>query len=347
MAETTTTLLKGSHSSVELENEAFDEEYENLSQECRQLLPSLPKTKGFRHPYIYLYKDIWYVPLQIQAIRSFQKHFQAKDSDIILTSLPKSGTTWLKALAFSILNRKRFPPSQNNHPLLFSNPHDLVPFFEYHHYVNNQIPDLSILPEPRLFSTHVPFHSLPDSITKSKCKIIYICRNPFDNFVSYWLFLNKVVPPSVPKLSREEALESYSNGSYETGPFWINMLSYWRESNERPNKILFSRYEDLKGDIKFYLKRLAEFMNCPFNSEEESEGVIDNIIELCSFGKMKELEVNKTGKFLNMFENREFFRKGEVGDWVNHFTPLMVEKLSKVIEGKLGGSGLSFQEKIS
>ncbi|XP_054811767.1 cytosolic sulfotransferase 15-like [Prosopis cineraria] len=347
MAETTTTSFKRSNSSVELENEACDEEYEKLSQEFKQLLLSLPKTKGFGHRNIYLFQDIWYIPTRIQAISSFQKNFQAKDSDIILSSLPKSGTTWLKALTFAVVNRKRFSPSQNNHPLLFSNPHELVPFFEYNHYVNNQIPDLSILPEPRIFSTHVPFHSLPDTITESKCKIIYICRNPFDNFISLFLFVNKLVPPSLPKLSCEEALERYSSGINECGPFWTHMLGYWRESRERPNKILFLRYEDLKGDINFYLRRLAEFMDCPFNFEEESEGVIENIIELCSFEKMKELEVNKTGKFVNKFDKKDFFRKGEVGDWLNHFSPWMIEKLSKVIEEKLGDSGLSFQNKIS
>ncbi|KAI9112883.1 hypothetical protein K1719_016200 [Acacia pycnantha] len=305
MAETTSMSFTKSHSNVELEDDGYDEEYEMLSQECKELL-SLPRKKGCGHRFIYRYQDIWYIPTRIQNIVSFQKHFQAKDSDIIIASLPKSGTTWLKALTFSILNRKRFPPSQNNHPLLSSNPHELVPIFEYNHYAYNQIPDLSILPEPRLFSTHVPFHSLPDSITKSKCKIIYICRNPFDNFISLWLFVNKFAPPSLPKLSCEEAFERYSNGINECGPFWIHMLGYWRASKERQNKILF-----------------------------------------LSFEKLTELEVNKTGKFMQKFENKDFFRKGVVGDWVNHFSPWMIEKLSKVMEEKFGGSGLSFQYNIT
>ncbi|XP_054810873.1 cytosolic sulfotransferase 15-like [Prosopis cineraria] len=340
MAENTAESFTESQSGiVESENEAYDEEHEQLIEECKEL--SLPRRKGWGHPYIYLYQDIWYIPAQIQAISSFQKHFQAKDSDIIIASLPKSGTTWLKALTFAIVNRKVFSPSQHNHPLLFSNPHELVPFFEFNHYINNQIPDLSSMSEPRLFSTHVPFHSLPDSITKGKCKIIYICRSPFDNFVSFWSFANKVAPPSLPKLSCEEAFERYLKGFNACGPFWIHMLGYWRESKETPSKIMFLKYEDLKGDIKFYLNRVAEFLDCPFNFEEESNGFIENIIELCSFEKMKELEVNKTGKFL-MFEKKDFFRKGEVGDWVNHFSPSMAEKLSRVMEEKLGGSGLSF-----
>ncbi|KAI9072649.1 hypothetical protein K1719_045386 [Acacia pycnantha] len=306
-------------SNVEFKNEAYCEEYEKLPRECQEMLLSLPKKKGWGYPYIYLYQGIWYTPTRIQAICSFQKHFQAKDSDIVIATLPKSGTTWLKALTFAILNRKHFPPSQNNHPLLFSNAHDLVPFFEYTHYANNQIPDLSNMPEPRLFSTHVPFHSLPDSITKSTCKIVYICRNPFDNLVSFWFHVNKLVQPSLSKLSLEEAFERYSNGINEFGPFWTHMLGYWRESKETPNKILFMKYEDLKGDMKFSLKRVAEFLGCPFNLEEESNGVIEKIIELCSFEKMKEQEVNKTGKFAQKYENKHLFRKAKVGDWINHF----------------------------
>ncbi|XP_028804035.1 cytosolic sulfotransferase 15-like [Neltuma alba] len=329
-------------SNVQLEKEAEDEEYENCSQECKDLLLSLPREKGWGVPYIYLYQDIWLRPIRIQAISTFQKQFQAKDSDIIVASLPKSGTTWLKALVFAIVNRNRFSPSQKNHPLLISNSHDLVPYFEFHLYGKRQNPDLSNLPEPRLVGTHFPFHSILDSISKSKCKIIYICRNPFDNFVSLWYFGNAIAPSTSPRLSWEEALERYSKGTIEFGPFWTNILGYWRESIEKPDKVLFLKYEDLKGDIKFHLKRVAEFLNCPFDSEEEGNGVIENIIELCSFGKMKELEVNKAGKILDRYENKVFFRKGEVGDWVNHFSPWMEKKLSKTIEEKLGGYGLSF-----
>ncbi|XP_028753076.1 cytosolic sulfotransferase 15-like [Neltuma alba] len=212
-----------------------------------------------------------------------------------------------------------------------SHAHDLVPFFEFHLYGKEQIPDLSNLPEPRLFSTHFLFHSLPDSIAKSKCKIIYICRNPFDSCVSV-VFHQCNCTIIITQIILEEALERYSEGINEFGPFWTNILGYWRESIETPNKVLFLKYGDLTGDVTFYLKRVAEFLNCPFNSEEEGNGVIENIIELCSFKKMKELDVNKTGKMVGKYENKVFFRKGVAGDWVNHFNPWMVEKLSSVIE---------------
>ncbi|XP_028789030.1 cytosolic sulfotransferase 15-like [Neltuma alba] len=339
MAETS---LTKSHSNVEFNDMVYDEEYENLGQEYKELVLSLPREKGWVSSYIYLNQELWYGATQIQAISLFHKQFQAKDSDIIIASTPKSGTTWLKALVFAIVNRNCFSPSQNNHPLLISNPHELVPFFEFYVCENNQIPDLSDLPEPRLFGTHVPFHSLPDSITKSKCKIIYICRNPFDNFVSFWFFYNKIVPPPLRKLSREEAFERYIKGNMEFGPFWTNILGYWKQSKETPTRVLFLKYNDLKRDIKYHLKTVADFLGFAFSMEEESNGVIESISELCSFEKMKGLEANKTGKVFQRYETKNFFRKGEVGDWVNHFSPWMEERLSRVIEEKLRGSGLSF-----
>lgn len=317
---------------------------EQLSQEIKELLLSLPRERGWRTPYVYLFQDFWCQPAEIQAISTFQKHFQAKDSDVFVATIPKSGTTWLKALTFAIVNRQQHFISSKNHPLLNFNPHDLVPFIEYTVYgKHDNVPDLSNLPEPRLFGTHIPFASLPNSIKESNCKIVYICRNPFDTFVSSWIFLNKIKPEFLPPLMLEEAFDMYCEGKIGFGPFWNHMLGYWKEGIERPNKVLFLKYEDMKKDVNFHLKKLAEFLGCPFTLEEEKGGVVENIIKLCSFEKMKELEVNKTGTFGRNFENKFLFRKGEIGDWANYLSPSMVERLTKVIEEKLGGSGLSFR----
>ncbi|XWS74591.1 hypothetical protein CRYUN_Cryun01aG0011600 [Craigia yunnanensis] len=320
------------------------EEEENLiSNDCKELILSLPKEKGWRTPFLYLFQGFWCQPKEIQAIISSQKHFQARDSDVILASIPKSGTTWLKALAFAIMNRKRFAGSNKNHPLLTSNPHDLVPFLEYKLYANNQSPDLSDLPKPRIFGTHVPFASLQESMKSSNCRIVYVCRNPFDTFISSWHFTNKVSPDSRPPFPLEEALNMYCKGVIGFGPFWEHMLGYWKESMERPEKVLFMKYEDMKEDIISHSKMLANFLGVPFSIEEEKEGVIEDIAKLCSFENLKDLEVNKCGKSIKNFENKHLFRKGEAGDWVNFLSPSMVEQLSKIMEEKLGDSGLRFK----
>jgi len=148
---------------------------------------------------------------------------------------------------------------------------------------------------------------------------------------------------SSPKFTLEEAFEKYCNGITGFGPWWSHMLGYWKESIARPNKILFLKYEDLKEDTSFHVKRIAEFLDSPIIQGEESSTVIENIVNLCRFEKMKDLEVNKSGSIFTFYEKKTLFRKGEIGDWINYFSPSMIEKLSKIVEEKLGGSGLSFK----
>ncbi|KAL2546595.1 Cytosolic sulfotransferase 12 [Forsythia ovata] len=112
------------------------------TQECKELISSLPKEKGYVFSYSYKYEGFWYTPIHLQGLITCQKYFQAQDSDVFLVTIPKSGTTWLKAIMFTLINRKNYPVDTQNHPLHNNNPHNLVPFLELD-YVDNQNPDLS------------------------------------------------------------------------------------------------------------------------------------------------------------------------------------------------------------
>jgi len=306
---------------------------------------SLRRERGLASSYLYLFQEFWCPGIAIEGVKSFQKCFQAKHGDVVVASFPKTGTTWLIALTFAIVNRQNF--SVENHPLLTSNPHTLVSCLEFKIFcddIHDPVLHLSNMIEPRLFSTHTPFTSLPKSLTESNAKIIYICRNPFDTFVSAWTYFNKIRSTmSLPAIELEEAFEMYCNGVVSFGPWWSHMLGFWKESLVRPKKVMFLKYEDIKENVNFHVKKIAEFLGCPFTADEESDGVIESIIKLCSFEKMKDLEVNISGKLDKIIDNKLFFRKGEIGDWVNYFSPFMIQKLSKIIEEKMGGSSLSFK----
>ncbi|OIS95883.1 cytosolic sulfotransferase 6 [Nicotiana attenuata] len=101
-------------------------------------------------------------------------------------------------------------------------------------------------------------------------------------------------------------------------------------------------YEEIKEKPEIQLKRLAEFLECPFSEEEETSGVVNEILKLCSFENLSNLEVNKNEKWPTGEDHKLFFRRGEVGDWKNYFTTEMAEKLDHIIEQKFLGSGLSF-----
>ncbi|EEF32713.1 Flavonol 3-sulfotransferase, putative [Ricinus communis] len=275
-----------------------------------------------------------------------QENFTAQPTDIIISSFPKSGTTWLKALCFAILRRNHLRDASTNR-LLTELPHDIVPFIDYS-TDNGGIRVPNDLP---LWATHIPYSSLPKSILESNCKIIFIGRNPKDVFVSLWHFISRVSGAGTRILPLEEVFQGFCKGVTMYGPYWDHVLGYWKASLQFPDRILFIKYEDLQLDTLSSVKRLAEFMGCPFTMEEERQGLVQEVVDLCSFQLLSNLEVNKSKEYFSTwpakFEHNAFFRKGKIGDWENYLTPEMVAQLDEITEKKFGGSGLSFVTSIT
>ncbi|EOY10476.1 hypothetical protein QUC31_009968 [Theobroma cacao] len=327
---------KSKLSNTQGSEESWDDE------EVQELVQTLSKERNWYGNHLYFYQGFWCTSRVLRAMISFQKHFQALDNDIFLTSLPKCGTTWMKALIFTIVNRNHF--ELKNNPLLSLGPHQAVPYLELDLYLKNHSPDLENIPQPRIFSTHTPYASLPPSIKEcSTPKIVYICRNPMDMFISYWHFTDILRSENVDPLPLDEAFEMFCQGIHGFGPFPDHVLGYWKAKQENPNNIMFLKYEDLKKDIVFHVKKLANFLGFPFSKEEERQGEAEEIAMLCSFENLKGMEVNKSGKQPFGAPNTAFFRKGEVGDWSNYLTPSMVERLQKLVQEKLNKSDLTFK----
>ncbi|TMW88169.1 hypothetical protein EJD97_018952 [Solanum chilense] len=316
-------------------------EEDNLSEECKKLISILPKEKGWVRS-VYNYQGFWTSTKFLQGVIACQQQFQAQDSDIILVTSPKSGSTWLKSLLFALVNRVKHPIFGPNHPLHVENPHVLVPFLEHTLCIDGRVVDFSTNTSPRLLATHVPFASLPKSVQDSKTKLIYLCRNPRDTFISMWHFANNLLLHHKDTNSIDEMFDLFCKGVSLYGPFWNHVLDYWKQSIQNPNKILFLMYEEIKKKPKFQLKRLAKFLECPFSIEEENSRVVDEILKMCSFENLRNLEVNTNGKFSTGEPYKVFFRRGEIGDWKNYFTVEMIDKLNHIIEEKFQGSGLKF-----
>ncbi|KAF3434244.1 hypothetical protein FNV43_RR25347 [Rhamnella rubrinervis] len=336
-------IFKNSKTSSSSSSSVLLNDQEEMNKKIEELIATLPVVSEGSVPH-YQFKGCWYPSFAIRGNIAADLHFQAQDSDIFLASPPKSGTTWMKALIFSIVNRNRYPP--NERPLLSTHPHILIQFLETGHYRNGNIPEnLDQLPKPRLFATHSHYASLSQSIRHSSCRIVYVCRNRLDTFISFFHFL-RLHEKNQPDM--DATYEKYCRGIIGFGPFWDNILGYWQASLEKPEKVLFMKYEDLKEDLVFEMKRLADFLGVPFSVEEEEEGLIEEISRLCSFEILKNLEVNRTHKpyLEGGAPANAFYRKGEVGDFVNHLDPSMVENLMKITQEKFAGSGLVFKYSI-
>ncbi|KAJ8639560.1 hypothetical protein MRB53_016254 [Persea americana] len=249
----------------------------------------LPRAKWWGAFDLYQWEGFWYTLPRLQATIAMQNPFKSLDDDVILASSIKTGTTWIKALIPSIMADRILADEQD--PLLTNHPNVLIPSLEFKIYRENTTPSLLEMQIPRLFRTHVPYRALPVSIKNSKCRIVYMSRSPKDTFVSMWHFVNTLRSDEERPFPIVEAFESFCDGVSAFGPFFDHVLEYWKVSLEKPNKILFLTYEEMKHDPKGQVKRLAEFLGRPF----EKEGEVDKVVWRCSLERLKSLDVNKEG----------------------------------------------------
>ncbi|XP_047067148.1 cytosolic sulfotransferase 5-like [Lolium rigidum] len=282
------------------------------------------------------YQGFWLPERFVPAAVAMQRSLVPRPDDVVIASLPKCGTTWLNALAFATMARRSYPPAGADHPLLRLNPHECVPFLDALFAEGGGEARLAALPSPRLMYTHMPHAMLPRGLNK----VVYICREPKDTAVSLWQFRRSAHP----EIPFGDTFDSVCDGGSTYGPFWDHVLGYWRASLECPEQVLFLRYEELLRDPAENVRRLARFVGAPFSEAEEDAGVVRGIVELCSLGSLRNMEVNRTGLMAGLgFPRKALFRKGVAGDWANHMTPEMARRMDEVVADKFRGTGLTFQ----
>ncbi|GJN26972.1 hypothetical protein PR202_gb14942 [Eleusine coracana subsp. coracana] len=317
----------------------------DLYQHFASLVSSLPRSQGLSNNQFYRHDQGWnssLVPMVGAMVADVC--FTARPSDIVVATMPKSGTTWLKSLLYATVHREQHPAEAADHPFYSLGPHECIKYFEFQIYSRNSVPNLKELPDPRLFATHVPFVSLPRTVATSGCKIVYLCRDPKDTLVSMWHFSNKLrARDGLEPLSVDAAVEFFCDGLSPCGPYWDHVLGYWQAHLAHPERVLFLRYEEMQRDPAAHVRRLAEFVGLPFSAGEEEKGVVDAIVRLCSFEHMSRLEVTKGGKSdtaLGSMPNSLFFRQGTVRDWENHLSPEAGRRIDAITEAKFKGTGL-------
>ncbi|KAJ1287198.1 hypothetical protein BS78_03G412400 [Paspalum vaginatum] len=136
------------------------------------LVSKLPTREGWSQP-LALYKNYWIHPLFLKSILRLHTSFKPRHDDIILASNPKCGTTWMKALAFTITNRSRYEFG-NNHPLFTHHPQELVSSMEIPRDTNDDLKYLEALPSPRLLATHMPLSLFPH-LSIASGRVVYVC----------------------------------------------------------------------------------------------------------------------------------------------------------------------------
>ncbi|XP_066553237.1 sulfotransferase 6B1 [Amia ocellicauda] len=260
---------------------------------------------------LYMYKGVLY-PTIVCKPENFKaiENFEAREDDIMLAAYPKCGFNWMVGMIRKIADiPEKRPPIP---PLLeFSNP-------EKYQFINEA-------PSPRLLGTHMHPDNIPASIAEKKTKILVVLRNPKDTVVSFFHFTNKnpVLPTAE---SWDKFFADFMSGEVPWGSYFDHALS-WEKRIDNPN-IMFVTYEDMKENLIEEIKQIANFFNFTLSEEQ-----VNTIAQESTFTAMKESSKHTHGQMGNVF-----FRKGEVGDWKNHFSEDQSKEMDARFEKCLAGT---------
>ncbi|XP_078335038.1 sulfotransferase 1C2-like [Crassostrea virginica] len=116
------------------------------------------------------------------------------------------------------------------------------------------------------------------------------------------------------------------------------------EKKDKRGAIFTVHYENLKKNPIHEARRLADFLNIDLRQEDIAE-----IVDKCSFQKLK--QADETVKDQSVFKEsglpttliNNLYRKGEIGDWKNHFTVAMNEQFDAVFKEEMRDSDIDIQ----
>ncbi|XP_076115886.1 sulfotransferase 1B1-like [Mytilus galloprovincialis] len=280
----------------------------------------LPEFEGVRYPAVISIRTKG-VEKALQEL----KEIQSRDSDIMICTYPKSGTHWVNEVTNMLIrNKTELDTSSKISTML------------------EVIPDLSVLdalPSPRLLNTHCSFKYLPKKHIENRCKIIHIIRNPKDVCVSFY-YHAKSDPVLDFTGSWDDFFEMWMSDKCAYGPWYNYEKEMEQAEKDYPGMIFTCYFEEMKKDSKREIQRLANFLGIPC-----TEKTIENIAGTTSFNNMQQNKLDLT----KVVSGKGFiYRKGEIGDWKNHFTVAQNERFDVQYTERFKDSSytLSFEQSI-
>ncbi|MEQ2277830.1 Sulfotransferase 6B1 [Xenotaenia resolanae] len=240
---------------------------------------------------------------------------KVREDDIMLVAYPKCGFNWMVGVMKKIIaeatqmkNESKMPP--------------LIEFFG-----PEVLKAMNEAPSPRFLGTHLHPDNMPASFNEKKTKMVVVFRNPKDTLVSYYHFCNNnPVLPSVE--SWDSFFSQFMKGDVAWGSYFDHALA-WNKKMDDPN-VMVVIYEDLKQDLSAGIHQISSFIGFSLTDNQ-----VQQIAGASTFSAMKESSVNSHGNMGNVI-----FRKGEVGDWKNHFTPEQSREMDEAFNKHLAGTKL-------
>ncbi|XP_078113426.1 sulfotransferase family 5A, member 1 [Sander vitreus] len=255
--------------------------------------------------------------------------FPFQDTDIVIVSYPKSGTTWMQEIV-SLISSRGDPQVSQTVPNWTR-----APWLEHHYFavVLEASPTT-----PRVITSHLPHHLLGPTLQGSKAKVIYVSRNPKDVAVSFYHF-HKIANFLPEAGSFPEFLNRFLEGTLHYGS-WFDHIKGWTSQTATMNNLLHVTYEEMSLDLHGVIKRVISHLHSPLLEDE-----INNCVKHCCFSSMKDNKMaNYTLVPVDIMDHSKgsFMRKGKIGDWKNMFTEELNQYFKNIFESKMEDCALEF-----
>ena len=99
--------MENTSATTNIPNDNVDCVSPETKERIRKAISNFPKEDVSTAP-LYLYQGFWFLADRLVGKILAHEFFKAEPSDIFVCSVPKSGTTWLKALTVAIVTRTRY-----------------------------------------------------------------------------------------------------------------------------------------------------------------------------------------------------------------------------------------------
>ena len=237
-------------------------------------------------------------------------NFQARPTDVLITTAPKAGTTWMQQILFQL---------KTGGDTTFEDIDKVVPWLEFPRTdksAHQQLQNYELMEEPRIFKTHCTYQQTPGV---NVARIILSSRDPRDCCVSFYHHMMSLKDEALIKLKIERpgSFDDYFESWMSFSAWYRNVKSWWPHINNK--NLLWLRYEDMVNNLEPCLDRILAFLNWTLDQSAKPM-----VLEYCSFAWMKQ----HSGKFFTRFDNGKsmfnsdgFIRKGQVGDHKNLLSP--------------------------
>jgi len=254
-----------------------------------------------------------------------------RNTDVYLISYPKCGRTWLRLMIGRSIARQFGLPEDEDTLFIYwkQRPHPAVP-------------RIVVIHEDR------PMLKAPDELESSKAryrdkKIIFLARDPRDVIVSSYFEMKKrgrifgenpyeerqaVFDGSLPEFVHQE------RGGFSTILRYYNI---WAENRSIPDGFLLIRYEDLKSNPQFELRRVIDFLGL----SSIPDAILAEAVEYASFENMRKMEQQNTFRsgILNPADqhDQESFktRKGKVRGYLEYLEDEDIKFLNNQVQQNL------------